>query len=244
MIFTGAIVNAIVVFMAGILGSLLKKGIPETMSKTITQGVGMCVLVIGIRGAIKGVAGSAAVNDNIEIIAVISVALGAAIGELLHIDGGMNRLGNFIKEKVALIGKKKEKSQKGGDVGEAFVTATMIFCIGAWAVTGSIDSSLGSHASLITKSVVDGITAMMLASTLGWGVSLSSLSLLVYQGGLTVLFYFLGSFLSASAISAMGIVGSILIMMIALHLIGLTKSRVANCIPAMFLPIIACLLLG
>lgn len=241
MIMTGPIVNAIVVLIAGLLGSLLKKGIPEIMSKTITQGVGMCVLVIGIRGAIKGVAESAAVNDNIEIIAVISVALGAAIGELLHIDGGMNRLGNYIKSKISP--KAETASQKNGDVGEAFVSATMIFCIGAWAVTGAIDSALGSHTSLITKSVVDGITAMMLASTLGWGVSLSSLSLLVYQGGLTVLFYYLGSFLSASMIGAMGIVGSILIMMIALNLIGITKIRVANCIPAMFLPIIACLVL-
>lgn len=241
MIMTGPIVNAIVVLIAGLLGSLLKKGIPEIMSKTITQGVGMCVLVIGIRGAIKGVAESAAVNDNIEIIAVISVALGAAIGELLHIDGGMNRLGNYIKSKISP--KAETASQKNGDVGEAFVSATMIFCIGAWAVTGAIDSSLGSHTSLITKSVVDGITAMMLASTLGWGVSLSSLSLLVYQGGLTLLFYYLGSFLSASMIGAMGIVGSILIMMIALNLIGITKIRVANCIPAMFLPIIACLVL-
>ena len=241
MIMTGPIVNAIVVLIAGLLGSLLKKGIPETMSKTITQGVGMCVLVIGIRGAIKGVAESAAVNDNIEIIAVISVTLGAAIGELLHIDGGMNRLGTYIKSKISP--KAGTASQKNGDVGEAFVSATMIFCIGAWAVTGAIDSSLGSHTSLITKSVVDGITAMMLASTLGWGVSLSSLSLLVYQGGLTVLFYYLGSFLSASMIGAMGIVGSILIMMIALNLIGITKIRVANCIPAMFLPIIACLVL-
>ncbi len=241
MIMTGPIVNAIVVLIAGLLGSLLKRGIPEIMSKTITQGVGMCVLVIGIRGAIKGVAESAAVNDNIEIIAVISVALGAAIGELLHIDGGMNRLGNYIKSKISP--KAGTASQKNGDVGEAFVSATMIFCIGAWAVTGAIDSSLGSHTSLITKSVVDGITAMMLASTLGWGVSLSSLSLLVYQGGLTVLFYYLGSFLSASMIGAMGIVGSILIMMIALNLIGITKIRVANCIPAMFLPIIACLVL-
>ena len=244
MIMTGPIVNAIVVILAGIIGSLLKKGIPEKMSRTITQGVGMCVLVIGIRGAIKGVAESAAVNDNIEIIAVISVALGAAIGELLHIDDGMNRLGNFIKEKVARASKDETASQKNGDVGEAFVSATMIFCIGAWAVTGAIDSSLGSHTSLITKSVVDGITAMMLASTLGWGVSLSSISLLVYQGGLTVLFYYLGSFLSASMIGAMGIVGSILIMMIALNLIGITKIRVANCIPAMFLPIVACLILG
>lgn len=244
MIFIGPIVNAVVVIFAGIIGSLLKKGIPEKMSKTITQGVGMCVLVIGIRGAIKGVATSAAVNDNIEIIAVICVALGAALGELLHIDDGMNRLGNFIKEKVARLGKPKEQGQKNGDVGEAFVSATMIFCIGAWAVTGAIDSSLGSHTSLITKSVVDGITAMMLASTLGWGVSLSSIPLLVYQGGLTVLFYYLGSFLSASMIGAMGIVGSILIMMIALNLIGITKIRVANCIPAMFLPILACLILG
>ena len=242
MIMTGPIVNAIVVILAGIIGSLLKKGIPEKMSKTITQGVGMCVLVIGIRGAIKGVAESAAVNDNIEIIAVISVALGAAIGELLHIDGGMNRLGNYIRSKIS--SKADAASQKNGDVGEAFVSATMIFCIGAWAVTGAIDSSLGSHTSLITKSVVDGITAMMLASTLGWGVSLSSIPLLVYQGGLTVLFYYLGSFLSASMIGAMGIVGSILIMMIALNLIGITKIRVANCIPAMFLPIVACLILG
>lgn len=237
MIFIGPLVNAAVVLVAGLLGSFLKRGIPERMAKTVTQGVGMCVLVIGIRGAIRAVTASENVNSNIEIIAVICMALGILIGELVDIDKWMNRLGDHLQRKV-----------KGGEgssrVGEGFVSATMIFCVGAWAITGSMASANGDHTSLIAKSVVDGITALVLASTLGWGVSLSSLSLLVYQGALTLLAALAGAFLATAAVEAMGIVGSIVIMMIALNMLGITRIRVANCIPAVFLPIIACLVLG
>ncbi len=240
MILVGPLVNAAVVLIAGIVGSFLKKGIPQKMAQSVTQAVGICVLVIGIRGTVQSIAGSDIINSNIEIIAVVSMALGIVMGELLDIDGWMNRLGNWLQSKFSRVREGDDASAT--NVGEGFVNATMIFCIGAWAITGSVASAMGDHVSLITKSVVDGITALMLASTLGWGVSLSSLSLLIYQGGLTVLAYFLGSFLGVTAIGAMSFVGSVVIMVIALNLMGITHIRAANCIPAVFLPLVACLI--
>lgn len=235
MIFTGPIINALAVFAAGLLGAFLRRGLSERVTETVTKGVAMCVIVIGIRGAIATVAGSEFINQNIEIIAVISVALGALVGELLRIDEHVSRLGDRL-------GARFSKNGEGSRVGEGFVSATMIFCIGAWAVTGSIASASGEHTSLIAKSVVDAITALMLASSLGWGVALSGISLLVYQGALTLLAFFLGSFLPTAAIGAMGVVGSILIMMVGTNLLGITRIRVANAIPAMFLPPLVCLI--
>lgn len=245
MFLIGPLVNAAVVFVAGIIGSFLKKGIPEKMAQSVTQAVGICVLVIGIRGTVKSIEGSDIINSNIEIIAVVCMALGMVIGELLHIDGLMNRLGNWVQSKVSRPRAGDDTAVKATtNVGEGFVTSTMVFCIGAWAITGAIASAMGDHSSLIIKSVVDGITALMLASTLGWGVSLSSLSLLVYQGGLALIAYFLGSFLSVTAVGAMSFVGSIVIMIIAFNLMGITRIRAANCIPGVFLPLLACLILG
>lgn len=237
MIFVGPLINAGVVLLAGIIGSFLRRGIPEKMATTVTQGVGICVLIIGIRGAIKSVMTSAAVNSYIEVIAVICMALGIVIGELIDIDKWMNRLGDFLQSKM---------NGKGGNsrVGEGFVSATMIFCIGAWAITGAMESAANSHTSLIAKAVVDGITALVLASSLGWGVSLSSIALLIYQGGLTLLFYAVGAIIAPAAMEAMGIVGSLVIMMIAFNLMGITRIRAANCIPAVFLPILAVLILA
>ncbi len=242
MILLGPLVNAAVVLVAGIVGSLLKKGIPPRISQTVTQGVGMCVLVIGIRGALAGIVGNDFINSNIDIIAVISMALGILVGELFDIDRYVKRLGDWVQ---ARLGRREQVSPDEGThpaphIGEGLVSATMIFCVGAWAITGALASSQGDHTSLIAKAVVDGVTALMLASSLGLGVSLSSLPLLLYQGGLAVLFYFVGSFLSSAAIGAMGVVGSIIVMMVACNLIGFTRIRVANCIPAVLFPLIAC----
>ena len=230
MIFTGPIINALAVLAAGIVGALLRRGLSERITETVTKCVGMCVFVIGIRGAIRTIADSTFVNEYIEIIAVVSLALGALIGELLHLDECLCRLGDRL-------GRLFSHGAGNSRVGEGFVSATMIFCIGAWAITGAVASASGEHNSLIAKAVVDAITALMLASTLGFGVSLSSLSLLVYQGGLTALAFFLGAFLSPAAIGAMGVVGSILVMIVGTNLMGMTRIRVANAVPAMIFPL-------
>lgn len=232
MIFVGPIVNALVVLVAGLFGALLRRGISEKMISAIGHGLGVSVLIIGIRGAIKSVTLSPAMDEYIEIITVICIVLGAVLGELIDIHKWMNRLGDFLQKKIGSGG-------GGSRVGEGFVSCTTICCIGAWAITGSMESAIGNPSSLLVKAVVDGVTALVLATTLGWGVSLSALSLLIYQGGFTVLFYFAGAVIPAAAMQAMGIVGSILIIMVALNFLGITRIRVANFIPAVFLPIIA-----
>ena len=235
MVLTGAIVNAVVVVLAGLTGTFFRRGIPERMAETVKQGVGICVLMIGVRGAIAAVTASEAVNAYIEVISVLCMAVGIVIGELLRIDDWMNRFGEFVQSRV------RREDGSSSRVGEGFVTATMLFCIGAWAITGAIASAGGDHTSLIAKSVVDGITALILATTLGAGVCLSGLALLIYEGGLTLLACWAGAFLSPAATQSMGTVGSLLILMISLNMLGITRIRVANCIPAMFLPILACL---
>lgn len=234
MIFVGPVVNALVVLIAGLAGSFLRRGIPEKMITAIGHGLGVSVLIIGIRGAIKSVTASPAIDGYIEIITVVCVVLGAVIGELIDIDKWMNRLGDFLQKKIGGFATNSR-------VGEGFVSCTTICCIGAWAITGSMESAVGNPNSLFVKAVVDGVTALVLATTLGWGVSLSSLSLLIYQGGFTVLFYFAGAVIPAAAMQAMGIVGSLLIVMVALNFLGIMRIRVANFIPAVFLPILASL---
>lgn len=235
MIFTGCIVNAIAVLIFGFVGSFLRRGIPERMSVAISHALGMCVMIIGVRGAIKSVVSSASLNEYIEIIAVVCMVLGVIIGELIDIDKWMNAFGDFLQKKMRGLG-------NGTRVGEGFVANTTVCCIGAWAITGAMESAMGDHTSLYVKAVVDAITALVLSTSLGWGVALSSISILVYQGAFAVLFFFAGAIIPVAAMEAMGIVGSILIIMIALNFLGITRIRVANFIPAIFLTLFASLI--
>lgn len=244
MFMLGPVVNAVVVLVCGALGSLFRRGIPPRISETVNQGLSMCILAIGIRGVVKPLAGANFVVDNLEIIAVICMALGIVIGECLDIDGAMKRLGIWVQGRLSRPDATGEAGKMGSSIGDAFVTTTMVLCVGAWATTGAISAGVGDSTSLYAKSVVDGISALMFASTLGWGVSFAGFSVLLYEGGLALIAYLLGGFLSATAIGAMGMVGSIVIMLIALNMLGATRIRAANCIPAVFLPALVCLIFG
>ncbi len=220
----GVIVNVITVLLGSCIGMLFKKGIPEKVSTAAMIGLGACTLYIGISGSLCG--------EN-ALIVIASVVLGAISGTLLNIDGVINKLA----EKVEL---KFKKEGQRVSVAEGLVTATLLFCVGSMTVTGSIQAGLtGDNSVLITKATLDLVSSMLLASSLGFGVMLASVSVFVIQGGLVLLASLISPFMSTGAINEMTCVGSILIIMIGANLMGITKIKVADFLPAIiYAPVI------
>ena len=220
----GVIVNVITVLVGSSVGLLFKKGIPERVSKATMIGLGACTLYIGISGSLCG--------ENVLIL-IASVVLGAILGTLLDIDGRINRLAEKVESKFKKDGKKVS-------IAEGLVTATLLFCVGSMTVTGSIQAGLtGNNSVLITKATLDLVSSAMLASSLGFGVLLASGTVFVIQGGLVLLAGVIAPFMNAGAINEMTCVGSLLIVMIGTNLMGITKIKVADYLPAILLaPII------
>ena len=220
----GVIVNVITVILGSSIGLLFKKGIPERVTKAAMIGLGACTLYIGISGSLVG--------EN-TLILIVSVVLGAIVGTLLNIDGAINRLAGKVEEKF-------KKDGKGVSVAEGLVSSTLLFCVGSMTVTGSIQAGLtGDNSVLITKAMLDLVSSMMLASSLGIGVMLSSVAVFVIQGGLVLLAGLISPVMSAGAINEMTCAGSILIIMIGTNLMGITKIKVADFLPAiLFAPVI------
>ena len=221
---TGVIVNVITVLLGSLIGLLLKKGIPEKVSTAAMTGLGACTLYIGISGSLSG--------ENVLIV-IASIVLGTVIGTLLDIDGGINKLAKSVENRFKKDGQKVS-------VAEGIVTATLLFCVGSMTVTGSIQAGLtGDNSVLITKATLDFVSSMMLASSLGIGVLLSSVSVFVIQGGLVLMAGLIAPVMSTGAINEMTCAGSILIIMIGTNLMGITKIKVADFLPAIILaPII------
>ena len=216
----GVIVNVVTVIIGALLGLLFKKGIPERVSTATMIGIGACTLYIGISGSLCG--------ENVLVV-IVSVVLGAIIGTLLGIDGGINKLANKVEERFRRDGQKVS-------IAEGLVTATLLFCVGSMTVTGSLQAGLtGDNSVLITKATLDLVSAMMLASSLGIGVLFAAVSVLVIQGGLVLLAGLLAPVMTVGAINEMTCVGSILIMMIGTNLLGMTKIKVADYLPAIIL---------
>jgi len=218
---TGALINTASVLSGGVIGLLLKGRIPGKLAENVIRAIGLCVCVIGIAGAVKG--------DF--MLLVVSLALGAFIGELLHIEDGLNGFGRWMQEK---LNRKAENSA----FSEGFVAATLLFCVGAMAVVGSIESGLGSNRSIIfTKSILDGITAMVLASTLGLGVLFSAAAVLVYQGVIEIFAGYLQNVLTDDLITQISAAGGVMILGIGLNMLLNAKIRVANLLPGLLVAV-------
>ena len=225
MILTGTLVNSLTIIAGTVVGMLLGKFIPERMSDAVSKGVALCVLYIGIDGMLDG--------EN-TLVAIISTVIGAIIGELLRLDDRMHYLGDWVERRFAKNGAK-------GSISEGFVSASLLFCVGAMAIMGSLDSGLlRDHSTLYAKATLDGITSIVYGSTMGVGVALSAVPIFLYQGAIALGASFIEPFLTAAVIAEMKCVGSILITGLALNLLGLTKIKVVNYVPAIFLPILLC----
>ncbi len=221
----GTLVNTLAAVVGGLLGSLLKKGIPERFADLVQKGLALCVLYIGVKGSLVG---------TNTLVTILSLVLGAILGELLDIDGKIERLGAWAQARL---------TKKGGSrIGEGFVTASLLFCVGSMSVVGSLQSGLtGNHETIFTKSMLDFVSAVILASSLGLGVCLSGAFVLVYQGAIVLLARWAAPILSDYVVAEMSCAGSLLIIALGLNMLGITKLKVGNLLPAMFLPIILCL---
>ena len=228
----GSIVNCIMVIVGSLAGLLVKQfigagaegGIMSRVSDALMKGMALCVLLIGVTGAIG--------TQNV-IIVIISVGIGAVIGELCNLDKAIHNLGDTI-----------ERATKGrfGNVTQGFVTASLLFCVGSMAIVGSLNSGLlGDHTMQYTKGLIDMISAFVFATTLGIGVAFSAFLVLIYQGAITLLAAWIEPFLNSATITEMTAVGSLLIIALSLNMLGITKIKVMNYVPAIFLPILLCL---
>lgn len=221
----GTFVNCIAIIIGSLIGLVFKKGIPQRVGDTVMHGLALCVMYIGISGAFEGV--------NV-LITIISIVLGAVIGELLDFDGKINKLGIKIENKF-----KSNKSDVS--IAEGFVTASLLFCVGAMAIVGAIQSGMsGNHQTLFAKSLMDGISSIVLSASMGIGVVLSAIFVLIYQGVITLCSEFASMLLTDIVVSEMTAVGSLLIIGLSLNLLGITKMKIMNYIPAIFIPIILC----
>ena len=216
----GVIVNTATVLLGSIIGLICKKGIPERLSSAVMTGIGLCTVAIGFSGILEG--------EN-TLVLIISMVLGIIIGELLDIDGHVNRLVERVAGKAAGAGKAAQISQ-------GFITACLLFCIGAMTIVGSLNAGLrGDNEMLLTKSLLDFISSIMLSATLGIGVLFSAVFVLVFQGGIVLLAQFLAPVLSESCIAELTCAGSLMILALGLNIVGITKIKVINFLPALLL---------
>ncbi len=228
----GSIVNCLTViagasaglFVKYFIGSSADGGVMSRISDALMKGMALCVLLIGVTGAIK--------TQNV-IIVIISIAVGAVIGELCDLNRRVESLGDRVERMTG---------GRFGNITQGFVAASLLFCVGAMTIVGSLNSGLlGDHTTLYTKALIDMIAGFVLATTLGVGVVFSSLFVLVFQGTITLFAAWIAPVLSDTAINEMTAVGSLLIIALSLNMLGLTKIKVMNYVPAVFVPIGLCL---
>jgi len=223
----GTIINAVTIIFCSIIGLLFKKALPQRLCETITQGMGLGIMIIGISMALK--------TQDI-IILLVSLLFGAVIGELLNIEKQLKRLGDRLGSKM----KKKDNT-----ISQGFVTASLLFCTGSMGIMGAIENGLtGTYGILLSKSLLDGIFSIIFASTMGIGVLFSAIPVFLYQGGITLLAGSIKTLLSAGMINEMNAVGGVLIFAIGINMVKIKNLKIGNLLPAIIMPIIILWVLG
>ncbi len=216
----GTLVNILAIVAGSLVGLAFRGGIPLHYHQTVIQAIGLAVVLIGITGALK--------TQDILVV-IFSLAVGSLVGESLRIETRLNQLGNWLENKC---------SQSGGGIAKGFVSASLIYCVGSMAIVGSMESGLaGNHQTLYAKSVLDGISAIIFASSLGAGVLFSAISVGVYQGILTMSAVLMKPYLIPLVVDQMSSVGGILIMAFGFNLLEIKKMNVGNMLPAIFMPL-------
>ena len=230
----GTIVNVAAILAGGAAGLILKKLLSKRITDTVMQGVGLAVIIIGISGALG--AAFTVVEGRISsshiLLMIISLAAGGLIGELLKIEHRLDGIGKFCEKRFS----------KGGEAStfaQGFVTASLVFCVGSMAIVGSLEDGMnGNSGILFAKSALDGISAMIFASTLGMGVLFSAAAVGIYQGSITLLSIIIAPYFSDVVIAQISLIGSVLIMSIGLNMLGIAKIKTGNLLPAIFMPIV------
>jgi uncharacterized membrane protein YqgA involved in biofilm formation len=227
----GPIVNAVVVAVCSLTGCFLIRGIPDRFEELIKKAIGLSTIYIGIRGAM---------DSERMLLLIMSMVAGAVIGELVNFDKWMNRLGQWAERKLGIsagVGKGAGGAPGKRSFSRGFVSASILFCTGSMAIVGSMQSGLqGNHQTLFAKSILDGSISLVFGASLGIGVVFSALPVLVYQGGIALASLAIQDYLTPEIIREMSAVGSLVISGIGFNFLGVKEIKVANLIPAMFIP--------
>ncbi len=224
----GTIVNAAAITVGGVVGLLLKKGIKDNYKTTIMQAISLSVILIGVRSALNA-------SDLLGVI--VCMVVGCLLGEAMQIEDHIEALGAYAEKHIG--------RSADGNFSRGFVTASLVFCVGSMAIVGSLESGLaGNHETLFAKSLLDGITSVVFASTFGSGVIFSAAPVLFYQGTITLGASLLKPYLTAGVIAQMSGIGGLLIAAIGINMLRLTHIKVGNMLPAIFLPLIYYMLRG
>lgn len=225
MFLTGCIVNAVAIFAGSAVGLLFGKFLPERMRTTLMHVCALSALGAGIPGLME---------SEKPLVPIISLVLGAIIGELLDIDAAVKRLGDKLQASFA----------DQGQIAEGFVTATLVFAVGAMAVMGSLNSGLyHDHSVLYVKSAIDGVSSIVFAAALGLGVAFSAIPVFLLQGSIALLATFIAPYLSQAALAEITFTGSLMIVAISFNMLGMTKIKVLNLVPALIFPVFLCMFL-
>jgi uncharacterized protein len=223
---TGTFVNAAAIIVGSLMGILLKKGLPDRLKGTLMQGLGLGVLLIGFRMAFQ--------SENLLIV-LASLVLGGIVGETINIELYLEKFGLFIQSKV----------DENSSIAKAFVTSSLLYCVGSMAVMGALESGLtGNHTTLYAKSILDGVTSIIFASTLGIGVLFSAIPVLAYQGAITLAATLVQPILTTAAVAEMTGTGGLLIIGIGLNVLEIKTIKVGNLLPAILFALLISTIVG
>lgn len=233
MIIQGSIINAGLIILGSLLGIIIKDKLKDRFKTIIMQSLGLAVIIIGLSGTLSSVfsiSKSGKVETNFIMLMIICLVLGSILGEAIGIEQKLNSIANKIQNKFP---------SKLGNFSEGFVTATLLFCVGAMSIVGSLEEGLNGNANtLYAKSILDCISSFIFSATLGVGVFFASIPVLLYQGTITILAEYLKPLLTAEVISQMSLIGNVLILGIGINILEIKNIKVANMLPAIFLPIV------
>ena len=219
----GTLINVAAIIAGSALGLCIKRGFRQSMADVVMQGLGLCVMLIGLSGALK--------TGNV-LLMILSMVIGGVLGSLIGIQKRVEQLGEFAQRKLT-----RNNEGSNSTFAQGFVTASLVFCVGAMAVVGSLDSGIrGDHSTLIAKAALDGVASVVFAGTLGPGVMLSALPVLLYQGTIALLGNVVAPLLSDTVVQEMSAVGGLLIVGIGLNMLLKSEIRVADLLPAIFVP--------
>ncbi|MBQ7387470.1 MAG: DUF554 domain-containing protein [Clostridia bacterium] len=233
----GTLVNFFTVLISGTLGALVKKSVSKSISDAIMSGMAICVIYIGIDGMLEAAPAvtdeSSFLTDGLVkvLVMILSLAIGTLIGELINIDKWVGRLGDVLESKLV------RGEGANGNFSRGFVSCSLLFCVGAMTVNGAIADAAGNPYILIAKSVIDAIACFIMSTTYGIGCAFSAFFVLVYQGLISLLGMGLVEILPPESITYMSVTGSLVIILVGLNVLGCTKVKTANMIPAIFMPI-------
>jgi uncharacterized membrane protein YqgA involved in biofilm formation len=219
-------INTLSVVAGSLIGLFFKKGLPQRISDTIMQALGLITILIGISGALEG---------GTMLIIVISLTVGGVIGSALDLDAKFTK---FVQK----LEKKYKNAENKTDIATGFITSSVLFCVGAMTIVGSLRAGLaGDNELLLTKSALDFVSSIIFAATLGFGVLFSAAAVLVIEGGIVLAAQWLAPVLSDTVITEMTCVGSLVIIAIGLNLLKIADIKALNFLPAIFLAILICI---